>query len=254
MIGVSGATACYRTAVAALPLRTRAVEQARDAVVIIEGSRGWPERSVAALQEGAAALLVEHPVAVRDEEIAALEDAVDGRPIVLERPWLRPDVVADAAVADPARHVTVDVVAIPSELSAMVRDAIGWLRVLTGDDLELRAATARPHGLLALWEEPISGRAAAVTASALVGLGGARLRAHAVGETRVEIDLDAATDLRSVEIASADGVLRRPRRHEAGERIALRRVVDALADDIRPGDLRGFRRDSALAAEVCSAG
>lgn len=254
MIGVSGATERYATAVAALPLRARAVEDARGAVVIVDGSPGWAQRSLTALEHGAAALIVAHPVAAGEQEIAALAATATASPIVLDRPWLRADVVEDAAVHDAARHVTADVVAVPAELTALVREAIGWLRVLAGGDLELRAAAALPHGLLALLEDPVSGRAATVTASALIGRGGARLRAHAVGETRVEVDLDAATDARSVCTATSDGLLQHPRRRESGERLALRRVIDALSDGALPADLRAFAHDSALAVRVHAAG
>lgn len=252
MIGVSGATERYATAVAALPLRASAVDDARGAVMIIDGSPGWARRSLTALEDGAVALIVSHPAAAAEDEIAAL--SATASPIVLDRPWLRADVVGDAAAREAARHVTADVVGVPAELSALVREAIGWLRVLADGDLELRAAAALPHGLLALLEEPVSGRAATVTASALIGRGGARLRAHAVGETRVEVDLDAATDTRSVCAVTSAGQLQHPRRRESGERLALRRVIAALADGTRPADLRAFAHDSALAARVLAAG
>lgn len=249
MIGVSGSSPRYLTAVAGLPLRTQVVDDVRGAVMIVEGSPGWPHRSLAALHDGAAALIIAHPVAVDDEEIVALASLAGRAPIVLDRPRLRADVVADATATDAARHVTADAVAVASELSAVVRDAIGWLRVLAGGELELRSAASLPHGVLALFEASASGRAATLTASALSGRGGARLRAHAVGETRVEVDLDAATDARSVQVIGVDGGLHRPRRHESSERLALRRTVDALASATLPGDLREFRHDCALAAQ-----
>ncbi|MDQ0726559.1 hypothetical protein [Microbacterium sp. W4I20] len=258
MIGVSGATARYRTAITELPLRARVVEQLEGAIVVVDGAPGWPARSRVALQGRASALLIAHPVAVDDDELAALEAAAGSVPVVLDRPWLRADLVADAAApragVDAARPVTVDTVAIPGELGAMVRESLGWLRMLAGGELELRAAAAVPHGLLALLEEPVSGRAATLTASTLVGRGGARLRAQAVGETRLEIDLDAATDARSVDVSTAEGTLRRPRRRESSARVALRRAIDAISRGDGTGDLRAFRHDAALAASVFSAG
>lgn len=254
MIGVSGATMHYRVAVAELPLRARTVDEIDGAIVVVDGSLGWPGRARAALQQGASALLVADPLPVDDRELAALEAAAGRVPVVLDRCWLRADVTADAVVPEPARQVTVDAVAIPADLSGVVCAAIGWLRVLAGGELELRAATALPHGVLALLEEPASGRSAAVTASALVGRGGARLRANAIGETRVEVDLDDAADVRSVEVSSAEGTLRRPRRHESGERVALRRAIDAASGGSIPADLRAFRHDSVLAARILAAG
>lgn len=254
MIGVSGATGRYRMAVAELPLRARAVTETEGAIVVVDGSRGWPQRALVALGTGAAALLIADPITVDDEQIAALEAAGGRTPILLDRPWLRVDVVADAAVPEASRHVMADAVAVVSDLNAVVRDAVGWLRVLAGGDLELRAATSLPHGVLALLEEPNSRRAATLSASSLMGRGGARLRAHAVGETRVEVDLDSATGLRSVEVSTAEGRLLRPRRHEAGERAAMRRAIDALEQSDAPCDLGAFRHDSALATRMLSVG
>ncbi len=254
MIGVNGATGHYRTAVAELPLRAQAVEETSGAIVVVDGSRGWPQRSLVAVRAGAAALLIADPITVDDEEIAALETAGGRTPILLDRPWLRVDVVADAAVPEDSRHVMADAVATLSDLNAVVRDAVGWLRVLAGGELELRAAASLPHGVLALLEEPHSRRAATVTASALMGRGGARLRAHALGETRVEVDLDAATGLRGVEVSTAEGRLLRPRRHEAGERVALRRAIDAIEEGDVPSDLGAFRHDSGLATTMLASG
>lgn len=253
MIGVAGETRRLREPIDSVPLAARRVEGIDGSLVIVEGSPGWPQRSLAAVHAGAAALLITSPVADDDEEIAALEVVSARMPVVLDRPWLRADVVADAAPPEAARHVAVDAAASASELEGVVRDAIGWLRVFFGGEVSLRAAAALPHGLLALFEEQVSGRSAALTASALIGRGGARLRAHAIGETRVEVEIDAATGARSVEVATSDGSMRRSRRHEAPERLALRRAVDAMVAGVCPDDLRGFRRDSAYAAEVLAA-
>lgn len=263
MIGVHATLPRYRTATAELPLSTRTVEAATGAIVVVDGSRGWPERCRRALQAGAVALVVADPTTVDDASLAALDQATGRTPILLDRPRLRPDLVADAvsetSVSEkngqhPARHVTADAVAPASELPDVLRDAIGWLRLLAGGDLELRAAASSPHGMLALLEEPVSTRAASVTASVLIGSGGARLRALAVGESRVEVELDAASDVATVEIATGDGVLRRPRRRESSERQALHRALAALAAQTPPTDLRDFRHDAALAAGVIAAG
>lgn len=262
MIGVAGASRGYRAALAELPLRTAAVDDVRDAIVVIDGSPQWAHRARLALQGGASALVIARPGAVDDEQLAALEQLAGPTPIVLDRPWLRADLLADAVardipldtapsvVSDLAGHVTADVVAVDSELGDLVRDAIGWLRTLAGGPLRMRAAEAVPHGVIALFEHADSGRAAALTASALVGRGGARLRAHSVGVTRVEIDLDAATHLRSIVVTTAEGALSRPRRHEAPERLALRRAVEAVVEGVPTADLGDFRHDSALAAQV----
>lgn len=250
MIGVAGGSPA---AVAALPLRARSVADPAGAIVIVDGTRGWPERSLRALHAGAAALVLVDPIAVDDDDAAALAEAAGRTPIVLDRPWLRADLVLDATPAEPARQVTADVVAAPAELHAATRDAIGWLRVLAGGDLELRAAATVTQGLLALFEDPTSGRAAAVTAFALAGRGGLRLRAQAIGEARIEVDLDAVTGARSIDSISADGVQRKPRRHESGGRLALRRAIDAVVQSAMTSDLADFRHDCRLAAQAWEA-
>ncbi|WP_120493735.1 hypothetical protein [Microbacterium phyllosphaerae] len=247
MIGVTGATAGYAAALAELPLRARATSTASGAVVVVDGASGWPGRAVEAVRRGAVAVLVGNPVSTDPAEIGDLEAVAEGAPVVLDRPWLRADLVADAAVAVPARQLTVDAAGAAPAMGELTRDAVGWLRVLGGGDLVLRTAAALPHGLIALLEEPASGTTAALTVSALVGRGRPRLRALAVGQTRIEVDLDAATDVRSVESSSADGVLRLPRRHESGERLALRRAIDAALKGTLPADVREFRHDVLLA-------
>lgn len=257
MIGVHGATGGYRVAVAGLPLSVRSADDVRGAIVIVAGTRGWPKSAIAALEAGAAALVIAGPDAADDGELSALEAAAQGAPIVLDRPKLRADVAADAAFAGTTsagtvvsatpRFVTADVAAVASELTSAVRDASGWLRMLAGGPLVVRAGERSPHGLLAVLEEPASRLAASVTASVLAGREGARVRVHAVGETRVEVDIDAAVDLVEVAVSTADGTVRRPRLHESHERLALRRAVLAWEGGAPVDDLEGFRHDALLA-------
>lgn len=253
MIGVYGATAGYRAAVAGLPLRARSVGDAPGAIAIVSGSRGWPERSAVAVDAGSVAIVVADPVSADDAGIAALVAQADRVPIVLDRPRIRADVGADAVASANPRSVTADVAAMSSELDAVVRDAVGWLRMLTGGRLVLRAGERSAHGLLALLEEPISGVSATLAASVQTGRAGARLRAHAVGETRVEVDIDAAVGICAVDISTAQGTLRVPRRRESHERLALRRAIAALEAGRGVPDVDDFRHDAILAALVLSA-
>ncbi|MCI1020452.1 hypothetical protein HWD99_17635 [Microbacterium sp. C5A9] len=256
MIGVSGAAHGYGAALAELPLSATAVDDVRDAIAVVDGTGDWAQRARMALRAGASALVIARPGTVGDGELAALEALAGRTPIVLDRPRLRADVVADAVAEavpdavgpDAGWHVSADAVAVESEIGGVVRDAIGWLRILAGGRLALRAGETLPHGVLAMFEHPASGRAAALTASALIGRGGARLRAHAIGETRIEIDLDAATRDRTVVVTTAEGARRVPRRHESSERLALRRAVDAVVHGNPPADLDEFRHDAYLEA------
>lgn len=255
MIGVHGATAGYRAAVAGLPLSLHRVDDPRGAIAIVSGSRGWAERSVTALRAGAAAIAIADPVTADDADIAGLADLADMAgaaanrvPIVLDRPRIRADAAVDAVASASPRYTTADVAATSSELDAVVRDAVGWLRMLTGGRLVLRAGERSTHGLLALLEEPISGVSATMTASVLAGRGNSRLRAQAVGETRVEVDIDAAVDILAVDISTVQGTRRVPRRREAHERLALRRAVAALEQAEGVDDLEEFRHDAMLAA------
>lgn len=269
MIGVVAASDAFARAVAELTLSARRTDVVDGAIVVVAGSSGWAVRALAAARAGAVGVVVDDPQAADDADIALLQDSVGRVPVVLHRPRLRADVVADAARPTAPRHVTAEVAAEAAEFAGAVRDAIGWLRVLTPGELVLSVTAgtasggvlallegALPEGALpegALREEAERGRAATLTATIMSGAGGARIRAHAIGEERVEVVVDAATGAFSVDVATASGVLQVPRRHESPERIAVRRAIDAVSAPGTVDDLRAFRHDVARAAQVLDA-
>lgn len=165
---------------------------------------------------------------------------------VVARPWLRADVVADAAQA-PARSVLVECGAASGEVEELLRDAVGWARELAGGPLDIVECRATARGILARLEGARSG--ATVLLARREG-GSSWLRALALDTTRTEVVIEHPGALATVERTDADGVHRSPARYESAERLALRRLLDALDDDVRTTDLDDLEHDSRLAAHV----
>ncbi|MGN7947122.1 hypothetical protein ACTJKH_00080 [Microbacterium sp. 22215] len=252
MIGICGATGGYRVAVAELPMSVSPATASQDAVVIVKGSHGWAERAISALREGAVGIVVADPGEEDDKVVAELAAVAGRAPVVLDRPRMRADVVADAGVTAAARYLAADAAADVASFRAVVRDAVGWLRVVAGGPLTLRSRAVSAHGVLALLDEAATGRAAVVTVSLLAGRGGSRLRVQAAGETRTEVELDDAADVAVVEVSTIEGALRLPRRRESHERLALRGAISALTGGRPVDDLEAFRHDAALALRLLS--
>ncbi|MDF2555688.1 MAG: hypothetical protein K0R60_1583, partial [Microbacterium sp.] len=139
MIPVRASGPQYRVAVAGLPLRVRGAAEQAGAIVVVDGSDGWVARSVAALDAGAAALIVSDPVAAGVEDLGSLAARAGTVPVLIDRPRLRPDVADDvSAVPVAARMLAADVAADAAHVWAAVRDAVGWMRILAGAPLVLR--------------------------------------------------------------------------------------------------------------------
>lgn len=248
MIAVDARVPAYRHAVAELPLRTRRAAAPEGAVVVLAGGRGWPAHVVAAAQRGAIAVVVVDPVAGTTDALDVLSEV--RVPVLIDRPALRADVTADAAV--PSRSAMLSVIAASTQGSAepTVRDAIGWLRVLAGEDLALSASHRTPRGAMALFDAPVP---ATLQFAVLTG-SEPRLRALAIGPERTEVRIGAG-DEASVVVACADGMLRHPRRYETPARVTLRRAIDAVDGTApTPTDVADLRHDSSLAAAILQAG
>ncbi|MCR2808548.1 MULTISPECIES: hypothetical protein [unclassified Microbacterium] len=244
MIGVLAPAGAYRVALAELPRRTRLVDRADGAVVVLPGDPGWVEAGLAATAAGARALVVADPAFAPAADIHLLVSA--GIPVVVERPLLRADAAGDArdAGSDPPRTVVADGAAPAAQLRCLLRDAMGWLRVLSGAPLRLAAA----DGALALLET-----SAGITASlTVVGSAGARrwIRAHALAEAATEVQVvDGRTTVARITDA---GRLIAPARFESSERLAVRRALDALDHHRRPADLDELVADTALADRIAA--
>lgn len=169
-----------------------------------------------------------------------------GGSTVVARRWLRADVVADAAGA-PARSVLVECGAAPGEVEELLRDAIGWARELAGGPLDVGECRATARGILVRLEGTRSG---ATVLLARREAGPSWLRVLALDTARTEVVIEHPGATATVERTDALGVHRAPARYETPERLALRRLLDALDAGVRPSDPDDLEHDAALAAHV----
>lgn len=231
----------YRAAVAELAPRVRSGGGV-DAIRVVEGRGAWWERL-----EGAAAFIVDEPdpaPAAVHERLAALP-----APVVVVRRRLRPDVVADAIGASAApRHVVVDAWGGRTDAAVLLRDAVGWARVLAGGPVRVisRADTERAAALAVRSE---AGVGATISRAIGGGVGGV-LTATALGPRRVEVRVDSASPLHEVAFDDEEGRRTARVRRESPERLALRRMLDALSSGAALSDLSGLAADDAAAAPL----
>lgn len=265
--------AAFRVAVAELPESARLAHDARGAVVVVEGAGEWWQAVRDAAASGADAVVVTAPGDAPAGHAAIVELVELSIPVVVSRPHLRVDVAADAVDARGSaivRAVSVDGAAATDELAFVLRDAIGWMRLLTGGPLELRASHPTKRGVTALLEphpggtlgEPeVHSRRAPGAFSAdpacTLGVGvladgvtGAQLRIDVLGETLTEVTIDAVRGPARVVTAAAKGRLVSPPRYETAERLALRRAIAAVRSGEPPSDLNDLLHDVTLAAAM----
>lgn len=233
--------AAYRAAVAELAPRVRTGDGA-EAIRVVAGQGAWWDRL-----DGAVAFVIDEP----DPAPAVVHSRLEGLgvPVVVVRRRLRPDVVADA-VADaaaggpPPRHVVVDAWGGRTDATALLRDAVGWARVLAGSALEVVAgADTAVAATLALRSS--AGVGASVTRTVGGGVGGV-LTATALAARRVTVRVDSASTLPEVVIDGDDGRGERPARRESPERLALRRILGAVDEGAVLSDLAELAADDAI--------
>lgn len=226
--------AAYRAAVAELAPRVLPGDGA-EAIRVVEGRGAWWEGLV-----GAAGFVVDEPEPAPANVHARL--GAIPVPVVVVRRRLRPDVVSDTgAEAVSARHVVVDAWGGRNDATALLRDAIGWARVLAGgalsvvDRADTAAATTRalrgPDGV-----------GVSVTRAIGDGVGGV-LVATSLGARRLEVRVDSASPLAEVAFDDEGGRRIRPLRRESAERLALRRVLDAMDTGAPVSDLAELAAD-----------
>lgn len=244
MIDVQAPTGSYREALAELPLSARRVDLPHGAIVVVAGGDGWVGAALAAVSAGAVGVVVADPAFVPAEDVRRLAGA--GIPIIIERPLLRADVSADAVAARtaasggvPPRVLVAEATASRAGLTAATRDAVGWLRILAGEALELVAA----DGGLALLETSAD-ISATLTAVVTARPDAGRIRVQALGEVITEVEIEGRAG--RLATASAVGRLVAPARFESSERLALRRAVEAFAAHTTPTDLAALAADTDL--------
>lgn len=254
--GVFTALPSYLAAIAELPLSAALTEDVGGAVVVVPGSGDWWQGMLTARAGGASAVVVADP-GVLPREALECGPWPGGIPVIVERPRLRPDVVADAVRArrgSPARIVTVECAAPAAALDAVIRDGFGWQRSLAQGRLTLRASIATAQGRMALLDSEASlGGSVPATLSATVVGGlhaGGLLQVLALGEVRTEVTVDQPAGLTRLETSTEEGVLKAPERFESPARLALRRALEACSTGEPVADLDELREDSSLAAAL----
>ncbi|CAH0153909.1 hypothetical protein [Microbacterium sp. Bi128] len=233
----------YRAAVAELaPLVRIAEADGVGALRVIDGRGAWWDRLER--MADAPGIVVDEPQPAPAAAHARVQKLAV--PVVIARRRLRADVVADARPPVAPTHVTVDAWGAPSEASALLRDAVGWARVLAGGPLEVVARAETPVADV----RALAGPGVGVSVTRSVGGAGVgdALTALTLGPRRVEVRVDsAAATIEVVHEDAAGRVVLAPRR-EAAERLALRRLLEALRAGERLTDLEDLRRDDAIAS------
>jgi hypothetical protein len=142
--------------------------------------------------------------------------------------------------------VLVELSSTAEDVAALLRDGVGWARVLAGESLELLDVRSTPRGILLQLRGVTAGTPATVL-HARRDQGAPWLRAIALDSTRVEVTLELGTISPTVDRTDAEGRLRAPSHYESTARLALRRGLDAIAGGGHPTDLEEFLHDSWLA-------
>ncbi|MFS0732373.1 hypothetical protein ABC304_10260 [Microbacterium sp. 1P10UB] len=232
----------FRIAAAELPLRAREATE-RDGIVVVPGVGRWTDAAATAAADGASALVIADPAIVSSDALRQLTAELR-IPVVVERPRLRPDVMADArrARGDSAPRMLIAEASGPaSDLDAVTRDACGWLRVLSGGGLRVIAGD-RTLALL----ETATGLAATVgaIAAARTSVG---MRVEVLGEVQTQVDIGLTA---RVVTTSSAGALVAPARYETTARLTLRRALEALATGAVPADLDELADDMKLLEDL----
>lgn len=249
----------YTAAVAELPVSAVLADNVRGAVAVVPGSGDWWQGMLAARAGGAAAVVLADP-AVLSRGAVEWERWPGDIPVLVERPRLRPDLVAAALAArrgSPARIITVECAAPASGLDALICDGFGWMRSLAGGTLALQSSIATAHSRIALLDAGAYNGGtvpSTLSATAIGGLhAGGLLQVLALGEVRTEVTVDQPARLARVETATEEGCLRAPERYESSARLALRRAIDACLTGEAAADLEELAQDISLTRALLDA-
>lgn len=242
----------YRVAVASFPSRAHLVGNAAGAIVVVDGATDWWEPATAAVTAGASAIVVAEPGSTPSE---VLDDAVlrFPVPIIVHRSRLRHD-VASLAVEHRAgiqpRVVVAECRSPEGLLPMMVRDAVGWMRELSDTTLRVAASSVGRSGGTALLRPAAEGLVRGSMTITVTRPEGTLLRVTALGETTTELEFDEPMGRSELVTSTSAGRLVAPTRFEAGERVALRHALEAVAGQRRPGDLANLIADEKAARDI----
>lgn len=251
MIPVLTTSTRYAAAVAELPRSARHADGAAGAVVVVD-SPDWVQTSLGALAAGASALVVPHPRHVSTDDIAKIAQAADGRPIVLERPGVAPDLLSAAPPSVAPAAFVAECAAPALDGGRAFRDAVRWLFLLTGGDLVVHESTSGRHGCLAALSATMNGgeRSASIPGSIILTVreaGPVIIRATLLARRRIDV-LSEGGHVTVTRVDEGDSVT--PAQHfEGTARADLRRVFAALGG-APCEDLVELHRDAAVEEAV----
>jgi hypothetical protein len=239
---VIAALAEYRNAIAELPLTVREADDSAEAIVVVSGEGLWWNAARTAFEAGAAAIVVAHP-----RSVPAGDGVLDRMPVIIDRPRLRADVVADALAFGSEPRAISALVRSGREHDSILGDTIGWLRRLADGPLRVATTSGRDTGVALVERADGAGPVIALTLVRGPSMPD-EFRIDALGEQRLEVE---ATRF-GVRVAAADehGTRLAARRFEEPPRLALRRALEALETGDDPHDLAELRHDLDVAAEV----
>ncbi|MET0976460.1 MAG: hypothetical protein ABWX82_12400 [Leifsonia sp.] len=250
-LGIVADLPAFVVATAGLPLSAYQAVDASDAIVVVDGATAWWSAAARAAAAGAAAVLVSAP---RDVPIDAVRDLVArcSTPIIVHRPDLRQDIVEaaeDHRDGVRPRIAVVECRAAPDALPTMVRDAVGWVRVLANSRLEVAAVAMGRAGGTALLSRRDGGAAGSVII-AVTRPEGAIFRLQALGETTTELEIDGAAGRSELTTSTSGGRRVAPQAFEAGERLAIRRAIEVVRHGRPSSDLDDLLHDATTAAAI----
>lgn len=255
-VGVCAALPSYLAAVAELPVSAELVDDVGGAVAVVPGTGDWWQSLLAARAGGALAVVIAEP-AVLPMGVLEAHPWPGGIPVVVERPRLRSDVVADAFAvrrSSRARIITVECAAPAAGLGELICDGFGWMRSLVHGSLELQSSIATAHSTIALLSSGDSDAGAIPTTLSATAVGGfpvgGLLHVLALGEVRTEVTIDEPAGLTRLETLTEGGTLRSPERYESSARLALRRALEACASGPPATDLDDLLEDMALTRDL----
>lgn len=225
------------------------VSRPRGAVCVVAGEREWTDAALEAIRDGALAVVIADPQPVPSERLDELRGA--HAPILLDRPRLRADAAAQAAPPGGTHLFVAEAMDGPEHQHAIAQDAVGWVRVLAGEPVEIASVARTPVASIAAGTTT-GGIPVSLTITRGSEHGWPAIDVLAIGPERTEVRIDAASGDRLVSVATADGVRTSAPSWEAGSRLSLRRAIASL-DGSRPSDLDALGHDADAAVRVLGA-
>ncbi|QQQ62763.1 hypothetical protein [Paenarthrobacter ureafaciens] len=247
----------FRAAVAELPVSTKPMSTqpggppVGGAVVVFPGDGPWWDSLLAAQDAKAAAVVVDRPQGVPPEAAAALAAGAVRVPVIVDRPLLRADVVADAIQGrngDRPVVVTVECAASPRELPAALCDALRWAAILAGAPLRTIAGSLPGDVGVHLLEA--GDTTVTVAVRVLASDAPPQLRVTALGAVRTEVESVHVDTGPRVTTTNAAGAMVAAKRYEGSARLCLRRALEAASSGTLQSDLTELIEDGLLASRL----